>query len=321
MKLGYACINLSMANTFRTLRLATLRAQGLPYLQTLVDANMALLADILHWNREHDIMMYRLSSDLIPFGSHAAVELTKIAFPLRHEINGLAQGMRLSTHPGQFTLPSAAGEVWERSVKDLQYHCYLMDILGIDGDIVLHGGGVYGDRSATTERIKRNVLSLPAEIHRRIRLENDERSWSVLDLLPICEETGVPLIVDSLHHQINSHTPLAALPWTRILATWQDRIPKLHYSEQEPTKRPGAHSTYVDVNAFIAFLISVPGSNYDVMLECKAKEQTLLKLRQELATLTTAGPPEIASIINAKKIEGISVITANKMPKENFVLE
>ncbi|GER91242.1 UV DNA damage endonuclease [Dictyobacter vulcani] len=307
MKLGYACINLSMANTFRTLRLATLRTQGLPYLQTLVDANMALLAAILRWNREHDIMMYRLSSDLIPFGSHAEVELTKIAFPLQDEIKSLTQGMRLSTHPGQFTLPSAAGEIWERSIKDLQYHCYLMDILGIDGDIVLHGGGVYGDRSATAERIQRNLLSLPVESQRRIRLENDERSWSVLDLLPICEKTGVPLIVDSLHHQINGNTPLTDLPWTSIFATWRDRKPKLHYSEQDPAKRSGAHSMYVDVNAFITFLASVSGCAYDVMLECKGKEQTLLKLRQELAAITTAGPPEIARLINEKKIEGFSV--------------
>ncbi|GCE31670.1 UV DNA damage endonuclease [Dictyobacter alpinus] len=305
MKLGYACINLSMKNTFRTLRLATLREQGLPYLQTLVDANMVLLAEILRWNHEHNVLMYRLSSDLVPFGSHDEVELTKIAFPLRHEIASLAQGMRLSTHPGQFTLPSADGEVWQRSVKDLHYHCYLMDILGIDGDIVLHGGGVYGDRGATAERIKRNLRSLPAEIQRRIRLENDERSWAVDELLPICEETGIPLIVDSLHHAINGKMPLANLPWVNIFATWQDRVPKLHYSEQDPTKRAGAHSSYVDVNAFSKFLASVPGSSYDVMLECKAKEQTLLKLRQELAILAREGSPEIATLINTKQIEGI----------------
>lgn len=285
MRLGYACINLSMLRTFRTLRLATLQAQGLPYLQMLVNENMALLADILRWNREHEIMVYRLSSELIPFGSHDEVDLTQLTFPLRHEIAALAEGMRLSTHPGQFTLPSASGVIWEKSVKDLHYHCYLMDTLGIDGDIIIHGGGVYGDRAATAERMKRNLLSLPATIHHHVRLENDERAWSIADLLPICEETGVPLIVDSLHHQLNGSVPFAKLPWSRIQATWQGRLPKMHYSEQDAMKRLGAHSAYVEVALFSTFMASVPWTDYDVMLECKAKELALLKLREELALL------------------------------------
>lgn len=283
MRLGYACINLSIPRTFRTLRLATLRAQGMKYLQILVGENIALLADILRWNREHHIMMYRISSELIPFGSHSEVELISLSFPHQREIAELAQGMRLSTHPGQFTLPSADGEIWRKSVKDLEYHCYMMVVFGIDGDVIVHGGGVYGDRAKTAERIKHNLLSLPVEIHHHLRLENDERSWSVADLLPICEETGVPLVVDSLHHQINGGIPFAELPWSRILATWQGRLPKFHYSEQDPDKRVGAHSAYVNADAFSAFMASIPWSDYDVMLECKAKELALLKLREELA--------------------------------------
>ncbi|GCE09985.1 UV DNA damage repair endonuclease UvsE [Dictyobacter aurantiacus] len=286
MRLGYACINLTLEKTFRTLRLATLNAQGMAYLQLLVNENMALLSEILRWNREQNIMMYRLSSDLVPLGSHSSVNLRELDFSAYGNIAQLAHGMRLSTHPGQFTLPSAKGDIWERSVKDLQYHSSLMDMLGIDGDIVLHGGGVYGDRVATAERMKRNILSLPAEIHSRLRLENDERSWSVTDLLPICEEVGVPLIIDSLHHQLNGNgIPFAQLPWSRILATWGSRLPKLHYSEQNPTKRPGAHSDYVTASTFRTFMLDIPWSDYDVMLECKAKELALLKLRADLTNL------------------------------------
>ena len=288
MKLGYACINLTLERTFRTLRLATLQARGPAYLQSLVNENMHLLADVLRWNREHQIMMYRLSSELVPFGSHNAVNLLALDFPQQQEIAHLAQGMRLSTHPGQFTLPSAQGAIWEKSRRDLDYHWTLTNILGMEGDIVLHGGGVYGDRPATAQRIKQNLLSLPPKIFRRIRLENDERAWSVRDLLPICEEIGVPLIVDGLHHQINGEVPLTDLPWDRILATWHGLTPKLHYSEQDPTKRPGAHSLYIDAHAFQKFIASVHMPDYDVMLECKAKEQALLKLREDLVAL----PPE-----------------------------
>lgn len=281
MRLGYACTNITLGYTIRSLRLATLQAQGMAYLQSLVDENISGLTTVLRWNREHNIFFFRLSSDLVPLGSHAAVDLNQLQFPLAREIKALTPGMRLSMHPGQFTLPSASGTIWENSVKDLLYHNFILNVLGIDGEIILHGGGVYGDRAATATRIIHNLRSLPDSIRRRIRLENDERSWSVEQLLPICEETGIPLVVDNLHHQLNSTIPLAELPWPRILATWQGRLPKLHYSEQDPAKRPGAHSEYVTASTFCAFLNSVHLPDYDVMLECKAKELALLKLREE----------------------------------------
>jgi UV DNA damage endonuclease len=288
VRLGYACSNISLGRPFRTLRLATLRERGPAYLQQLVDENMRLLVDILLWNREHKILMYRISSDIVPLGSHEAVDLHELAFPLASEVPGLTQGVRLSMHPGQYTLPSASGDIWHKSVRDLHYHSFIMDTLGIDGDIIMHGGGVYGDRVTTSERIVQNLLTLPPAVKRRVRLENDERSWSVDDLLPICEQTGIPLIVDILHHQINGSQPFRDLPWSRILATWQGRLPKLHYSEQDPSKRPGGHSEYINLDTFLAFVHDVDLPDYDVMLECKGKELALLKLRQDLAAL----PPD-----------------------------
>ncbi len=55
MRLGYACLNVTLGRTMRGLRLKTLRARGIAYLQGLVDENLALTADILRWNRAHDI--------------------------------------------------------------------------------------------------------------------------------------------------------------------------------------------------------------------------------------------------------------------------
>jgi UV DNA damage endonuclease len=287
MRLGYACVNMILGRKVRGLRLSTFRTQGLPYLQQLVDENMDLLAEILRWNQAHQIMMYRLSSGLVPLGSHEEVDLAALAFPRAQEIAALGATMRLSMHPGQYTLLSGNETIWERSYRDLYYHAFLLDLLGQENsDIILHGGGVYGDRAATAERIKEHIAALPPSIRRRLRLENDERSWSVHDLLPICEETGTPLVVDNLHHQLNGKEPLKELPWERILATWHGLRPKLHYSEQDPTKQPGAHSTYVNVRYFCSFCADVPFEEYDVMLECKAKEQALLRLRADLAART-----------------------------------
>lgn len=288
IRLGYACVNRTLGRKVRGLRLATLRAQGIAYLQHLVNENLDLLAEILRWNRAHQIWLFRLSSDLVPLGSHREVDLTQLTFARAEEIAKLAQGMRLSMHPGQYTLLSANGTVWENSYRDLRYHAFLLKQLGQrQGDIILHGGGVYGDRASSAEHIRAHLLGLPDSIRQRVRLENDERCWSVHDLLPICEETNTPLVVDNLHHHLNGAEPLAELPWARILATWQDRRPKLHYAEQDPTKRPGAHSDYLNAAHFRSFCQQVPLDEYDVMLECKAKEQALLRLRADLADMGT----------------------------------
>jgi UV DNA damage endonuclease len=283
IRLGYACINMTLGRKMRSMRLSTLRLQGRQYLQQLVDENLDLVADILRWNRSHQIMVFRLSSDLVPLGSHEEVDLTALQFGRAQEIMELAYGMRLSMHPGQYTLPSAVGTVWERSFKDLCYHAFTLNQLGMkNGDLILHGGGVYGDRQASTTRIIEKITSLPENVRSRLRLENDERSWSVDDLLPICKATGTPLVVDWLHHQLNGREPFSLLPWEQIWATWHGQRPKLHYSEQDPTKRAGAHSHYVNAHSFQTFCTQVPLTDYDVMLECKAKEQALLRLRKEL---------------------------------------
>ncbi len=290
MRLGYVCVNLTLGRKQRTLRLATLQQKGMPYLQTLIDDNLALLGDVLRWNAENGVEMFRYGADIIPFGSHASVDLAEIDFSAAAALPTLAAGQRMSVHPGQFTVISAEGAVWDHCQRELSYQNYIMDTLGLDGDILIHGGGVYGDPVGTARRIAAHIKELPPAVHRRLCLENDERSWSVLDLLPLCEETGVKLIVDVLHHRLNGGgeggVPFDKLPWGRIGATWtaSGRLPKLHYSEQDPAKQPGAHGAYVDAASFRRFQQGIALREYDVMLECKAKDLALQRLREELAS-------------------------------------
>jgi len=305
MRIGYACLNITLGRKMRGLRLKTLRERGITYVQGLVDENLALTAVILRWNREHDIAMFRLSSDIVPFGSHKEVDLTLLDFSHARDIPLLAEGMRLSLHPGQFTVISSAGSVWDNSYRELVYHNSLLDILGVDGDIVVHGGGVYGDREGTARRIVENIALLPAEIRRRLRLENDERAWSVRDLLPICEEARLPLIVDNLHHALNGAEPLADLPWARIEATWDGRLPKAHYSEQDLSKQLGAHSAYVTAETFRRFRDDVGLEDVDVMLECKAKELALLRLRADLKGLADAPGQRVITATTAAVYDSV----------------
>lgn len=61
---------------------------------------------------------------------------------------------------------------------------------------VLQGGGVYGDKAAAMERFRENYRTIvPDNVKARLVLENDEICYNVDDLLPICEELGIPLVL------------------------------------------------------------------------------------------------------------------------------
>ncbi|KAF4968218.1 hypothetical protein F66182_17888, partial [Fusarium sp. NRRL 66182] len=112
-------------------------------------------------------------------------------------------------HPGQFTqLGSPRKEVIESSIRDLEFHSELLTLLKLppqqnrDAVMILHMGGVFVDKAATLDRFRENYKGLSQDIKNRIVLENDDVSWSVHDLLPICEELNIPLVLDYHHHNI-----------------------------------------------------------------------------------------------------------------------
>jgi UV DNA damage endonuclease len=140
----------------------------------------------------------RVSSDLFPFASHPTYGYPlSYCLPLLQKAGDLAKkyGHRLTLHPGQFTqLGSPKADVIENSVRELKYHTEIMESMGIgkDGVLIVHvsahqrhsintdpcasqGGGMYGDKMATLERIKDTIVNvLPKNVRDRLVLENDE---------------------------------------------------------------------------------------------------------------------------------------------------
>lgn len=132
-------------------------------------------------------------------------------------------GHRITTHPGQFTqLGSPNPNVIAASIRELAYHDEMLSGLHLgkhtikirsrapsgevisvseeetdadaDAVCIVHGGGVYGDKAATIERIKATIEELPTGARKRLVLENDELCYTAEDLLPICETLDVPLV-------------------------------------------------------------------------------------------------------------------------------
>ncbi|KAG6869109.1 hypothetical protein C0993_001674 [Termitomyces sp. T159_Od127] len=213
-RLGYACLNTVLRNKrptsvsvfcSRTCRLESLKKNGIDWVKELGKKNVEDLLTMIQWNEDNNIRLFRISSEMFPFASHGDYGYSlDYCHRLLAEVGCLANkyGHRLTTHPGQFTqLGSPRPEVLKSSIRELEYHCEMLDRMGIgvDGVMVIHGGGIYGDKVATVERIKRTVTELlPQNVRNRLVLENDELCYNAEDLLPICEELDIPLVFGEL---------------------------------------------------------------------------------------------------------------------------
>lgn len=286
MRLGYASLvkDLPQAN-FKTLRLNNYSEERL---KDVIAHNLNSLDQIVDYNIEHGINMFRISSSLIPFGSHP-INTLDWQKEFKDEFKGISDKLRehdirFSVHPGQYTvLNSLNEEVVKKSILELDYHVKVLESVGgsQENKMILHIGGVYGDKGAAMMRfidVAKNRLSKGIKKH--LVLENDERSYTAKEVLFIAQATSLPMVFDNLHHQINpSLENLSDLDWIeKVEETWtlKDGNQKIHYSQQDPGKRPGGHSETINLALFNDFY---QGVHADIMLEVKDKNRSVLKTK------------------------------------------
>ncbi|MCJ1248906.1 UV-damage endonuclease [Trapelia coarctata] len=270
-------------------------ARGRAYVESLGLANAKDIIKMLRWNDRYGIKFFRLSSEMFPFASHEeyGYNLAPFASKTLAEVGKVAAelGHRLTTHPGQFTqLGSPRKQVIDNALRDLAYHAELLSLLKLppqqnrDAVMILHLGGVFGDKAATLDRFRENYKNLPQGVKDRLVLENDDVSWSVHDLLPLCEELNIPMVLDFHHNniifdadQIREGTKDIMQLFPRILETWKRKniTPKMHYSEPTPAAITGRQRR--KHNPRVGTLPPCP-PDMDLMIEAKDKEQAVFEL-------------------------------------------
>ena len=149
--------------------------------------------------------------------------------------------------------------------------------------MILHMGGVFGDKEATLDRFRQNHRLLSSDVKKRLVLENDDVSWSVHDLLPICQELNIPLVLDYHHHniifsdEVREGTLDIMSLYEDIKRTWTRKgiTQKMHYSE--PT---ASAITDRQRRKHSARVMTLPpcASDMDLMIEAKDKEQAVFEL-------------------------------------------
>jgi UV DNA damage endonuclease len=286
----------------------TRRWQSSPNLGT----SISYLHNVFDYLEEIDVHMYRMASALAPYASHPEHRHFRDQ-PARfaNELQALGArakkiDLRLSTHPGQYTVLNSEHESTVASaVEELEVHAELLAAmeLGREGVIVLHVGGLGGEREDAKARFEKGFGKLSVLARSRLALENDDRLFGLVDVLDIADRTGCPVVWDVLHHHCFDPAGIPDDEALRLaVETWPPGVqPKIHYSTPRTTlrmvkKKVGrrtvtqaeppplrAHADMIDPIAFEWFLRHVvQDQDVDIMLEAKGKDVALLELRKQL---------------------------------------
>jgi UV DNA damage endonuclease len=268
-------------------------------------------------NLDENLRMVRLSSDILPvfteptwrqFWRQPAVR----AYCERgfEQVGALARerGVRLSMHPGQFTVLASASEgIVERSIEEFEYHATMARWMGYgktfqDFKINVHISGKQGP-----EGIRRAYRRLSNEARNCITIENEENAWGLDDCLTLSDV--VPIVLDVHHHWCREGEYLDPNSDSvkRVVDSWRGVRPTMHYSvsredvlidhdgsvlpnyaillEQGYKKQKlRAHSDFYWNHAVNQWALSF-STQFDIMCESKAKNLASRALYEESKSL------------------------------------
>lgn len=295
LRFGLCCQFVRQPITFRTTTAAALgrlpRRAQLAKLAGLCVHNAESLLAALQFCQGQGIGSCRIPSSILPVRTHPTAGYRVQELPDAAGIVALfrrggafarAHGLRTGFHPDQFVvLNSPDAGIVARSVADIEAQAELAEWTNAD-TINIHGGGGYGDKPAALERFRRNLDLLSPRARSRLTVENDDKTFTPADLLPLCRGEGVPLVYDVHHHRCCPDGLTVEQATADALRTW-DREPLFHISSpregwQQP--HPERHHDYIDPRDFPA---AWRGRALTVEVEAKAKELAVDRLQRALA--------------------------------------
>lgn len=295
IRLGLCCMFRDQPIKFATTTATAIgkmqRSDALAKLSGLCLANANALLAALQYCAENGIGCFRVNSQILPVKTHPTCGYDVGDLPAGNEIirrfeqcGTFAKKQKLRTcfHPDQFVvINSPRLDVIQKSVQELEYQAEVAEWIGADV-INIHGGGAYGDKSKALADFARNLDRLSSSVRSRLTVENDDRTFTPSDLLPVSAATGVPLVYDVHHHRCNPDGLSVEQATTKALATW-NREPLFHLSSPIDGwngPKPERHHDFIDVNDFPE---SWRQLKITVEIEAKAKEAAVTKLARELA--------------------------------------
>lgn len=294
IRLGLCCLFVEEPIKFRittaTHLLKKSRAEQLEKLGDICLGNARALLQAFKFCHQNGIGCFRINSQILPLKTHPQAGYAVGDLPDGAEIVALFKecgrflkknSLRASLHPDQFVvLNSPKSEVVASSLAEIEYQTEVAGWVGADV-INIHAGGGYGDKPAALARFAESFARLSPEARRLLTIENDDKTYTPSDLLPLCHKLGVPLVYDVHHHRVLGDGLSVERATEEAIATWQ-REPMFHLSS--PINGWGGgqthrHHDYIDIAD-----LPEEWRNLDITIEveAKAKELAVRKLLQEL---------------------------------------
>lgn len=256
------------------------------------------------------LRMVRLSSEILPVYTHAdwsyfykqqdVQRMLELGFARIGEI-ARESGVRLSFHPGQFTvLASENPGIVNNSIDEFEYHADMARMMGYgqkfqDFKINVHISGKRGP-----DGIREAYKRLSTEARNCITIENEENAWGLDDCLELADL--LPIVLDVHHHWCRDGEWLDPNDdrVKRVVDSWRGVRPTMHYSQSRedylvdhcPNTKPEyslllengykkaklrAHSDFYWNNATNEWVLDYL-KTHDIMCESKAKNLASFKL-------------------------------------------
>ncbi|WP_129633440.1 UV damage endonuclease UvsE [Candidatus Oscillochloris fontis] len=288
------------------------RVVGRPGLGAGGPAHLSLalvrLGDVLGYLERIGVQFYRIRPDLLAPQAldqldACAAQLDLLAARLArtdirltsHMDHGVALGAADANH---VTANLAAIEATAALLERLDAH---RPAGGIEGTLVVHVGAAHAD-PASLDRFAARFAMLSPRAQSRLAVEHDSAGFSLGQLLILHQRCGIPLVFDLLHWEIfNPEAIPLSLALGLALATWPASTrPEVHLSSprseahllpahaNHPGRvlppRPGQHADFIEAAALQRLLEAARGlPAFDLMLEAKAGDLALLRLRNDIA--------------------------------------
>jgi len=292
--LGYCCINTILQkqgiSPNKTIGRENLDKFGLDLISEKVNLNLLNTYKILQWNVANGIFLYRISSEVFPWMSQYDIgelpDFDNNIHPLLKNIGNFIKKhkIRVSFHPGPFNvLGSDNPLVVEKTIKELNQHAEIFDLMGLDISynypINIHVGTTRGGKYDSLRRFGKGFDLLNDNTKSCLVVENDdsENGYSVCDLAQL----EIPITFDFFHYDCGAKGSLIKEEaFVKAYESWPSHIiPITHFSSsrknyEDITVKRNAHADYLYEK-----IPNMRNYLFDVEVEAKMKEQAVLKYK------------------------------------------
>lgn len=292
VRIGYACINLTLGKKYRTFRWKSVEDKDINKIKEVIQHNIILLGDIIYDNIKKNVYVYRVTAEVIPFidkpEMKEIIEQYHILSEskIQNEFKRIRDwqekyNLRISMHSSHFTmLASPKEDIVQRSIGELRAQSTFLNNIG-GRNLVIHVGGAYGNKEETLNRFRENIKKYKNEIDLKcLTIENDDKTYTSQEIVDLCQSLNLKWVYDFHHERCNPSKN------QDIIQLLKDYSPdKFHLSSGIDNQSKPPHADYItkeDIEGLITQLDLADIQKADIIFEAKKKDLSIYEVMEPM---------------------------------------